>query len=157
MKCGDGCKYTRRAASSPADDNEAAEALSPHAPSQLLDAEQIEILTEKIHLTMNDIEYFGNPDFNIAMLAKCVDSNTRYVSWVLNSVIHKSFKTYLNEIRIKEACMRLSDVNLYNKDNVKTIAVTVGYRSPTSFIIAFKNIIGMTPAIYRNQSFESQL
>lgn len=32
---------------------------------------------------------------------------------------------------------------------MQTIALSLGYNSATNFIIAFKKIIGMTPAVYK--------
>lgn len=33
---------------------------------------------------------------------------------------------------------------------MQTIALSLGYNSATNFIIAFKKIIGMMPAVYKN-------
>lgn len=39
---------------------------------------------------------------------------------------------------------------------MQTIALSLGYSSATSFIIAFKKIIGMTPAVYKNIKRDSE-
>ena len=41
------------------------------------------------------------------------------------------------------------DTNRYGNYTIKAIAESVGYKSPTNFISAFKNITGITPSVYQ--------
>lgn len=98
---------------------------------------------------MENQEYIFNPEFNITMLANAVGSNVKYVSAVINEKYQKTFKTLLNECRVREACKRLSDEDGYGNLTIKAIAESVGYNSINNFIIAFKKITGMTPSAYQ--------
>ena len=88
------------------------------------------------------------------MLAQAVKSNTKYVSWVINQTYNKNFKTILNELRIQEASKMLDDFENYGSYTIQAITECVGYKSATSFIIAFKKMVGMTPSVYQKLAKE---
>lgn len=115
------------------------------APIHLSD-EQVEELAALIDSVMSDVATISNPDFSLQQLAARVESNQKYVSYAINQVHGKSFKTLLNECRIKEATRRLSDTEHYGNITIQGIYQDLGYNSATSFIQAFKKINGMTPS-----------
>lgn len=108
---------------------------------------------EKILLAIMDVientQELYDCDFSIERLAECIGSNSRYVSTVINETYNKNFRTFANEYRIKEAQRRLMNTTQYGNYTIKAIAESVGYKSPTSFITAFKSITGITPSIYQ--------
>ena len=109
-----------------------------------------EVLLKRINEVMNNVAMICSSDFNMAMLCREVGSNKTYVSAVINESYKKNFKTLLNEHRIREAAHRLKEQGGRRETTIKDLAFQLGYNSPTSFIIAFKNVIGMTPAVYKN-------
>ena len=121
----------------------------------VLSLQQVRQLQEEIDAVMCDARNFSNPDFSLALLANLVDSNTKYVSYVINKSYQKNFKTYLNEFRIREASRKLSDPQYANL-TIQAIAEMVGFNSPNTFIIAFKKLIGMTPSVYQKLAKENQ-
>lgn len=121
----------------------------------ILSLQQVNLLQEEIDAVMSDTRNISNPDFNLALLAKLVDSNTKYVSYVINKTYQKNFKTYLNEFRIREASRRLSDPQYANL-TIQAVAEMVGFNTPNTFIIAFKKTIGMTPSVYQRLAKENQ-
>lgn len=74
-----------------------------------LNQEQINRLLDKITTVMENIQIISCSDFNLNQLADLVESNTKYVSWIINDTYGKNFKSFLNKYRIQEACKRLSD------------------------------------------------
>ena len=46
----------------------------------------------------------------------------------------------------------LDDHENYGNITIQAIAEEVGYKSSTSFIQAFKKLVGMTPSVYQNLS-----
>lgn len=118
-------------------------------PVKNLSMKQTGELISKIENVMNNPAIVFKPDFNLAMLCQEVGSNTKYVSMVINESYNKNFKTLLNEKRIREATKRLVDAERYADYAIQDIAISLGYNSATSFIIAFKKIMGMTPAVYK--------
>ena len=98
---------------------------------------------------MNDVEVISKSDFSLQMLADMVESNTKYVSWIINDTYKKNFKTLLNEHRIREACRRLADTEHYGNMTIQAIYEELGYNSAASFIQSFKKVNGITPSMYQ--------
>ena len=119
-----------------------------------LSDDQIEILLTRIRKALKEKTILFNPDFSLNMLAQTVKSNTKYVSWVINQTYGKNFKTLLNELRVQEASKMLDDFENYGNYTIQAISEDVGYKSSTSFILAFKRIIGMTPSVYQKLAKE---
>lgn len=115
----------------------------------MLTYDQQKTLLEKINLVMENVSLISREDFNLAMLAKAVNSNTKYVSKVINDMCGKTFKTYLNEYRIREACRRLIDKENFGHLTIKAIHQELGFRTTTSFVAAFRKVMGMTPSEYK--------
>lgn len=114
-----------------------------------------EDLLMRIRDAMSNPDVFCDPDFGLAKLTSLIGSNTRYVSQVLRKFSGKSFRTRLNEFRIREACRRmLSDE--YNRLTLRAIAESVGYNSQNNFNRIFKQITGMTPVKYRQMAMTEQ-
>ncbi len=112
-------------------------------------------LLKRIKATFADMAVISDPDFNLSKLAELVESNTKYVSVVINEECHKSFKSMLTECRIKEACRRL-DNKEYGRYTIRTIYEEVGYRNAASFNRCFKSVMGMTPTVYQKLSSEQE-
>ena len=113
-----------------------------------LSEEQVTRLLEKVNSVLEDVSVISRDDFSLAMLAKMVGSNTKYVSMVINDTYGKNFKTYLNEFRIREA-------QHYGNMTIQAIYEELGYKTASSFVKAFRKINGMTPSQY--QKLKSQL
>ncbi|MBV8256041.1 MAG: helix-turn-helix domain-containing protein [Chitinophaga sp.] len=63
-----------------------------------------------------------------------------------------TFVSFLNEVRINEACKKLTDGNY---DNIATVAYTCGFNSITNFNRVFKSVTGKSPSQYLNSYFEN--
>lgn len=59
-----------------------------------------------------------------------------------------TFVTFLNEIRINDACKSL--LKGKHKDRISGVAYEVGFNSLTNFNRAFKNVVGQSPKAYIN-------
>lgn len=116
-------------------------------------ADQHDILLSRITKALDDIEIISNPDLTLTKLAEIVNSNTTYVSSIINEAYGKNFKTLLNERRISEAAQRLTDKN-YQNQTIQAVYESVGYRNTVSFLRAFKKIYGMTPSEYQKAERE---
>lgn len=57
----------------------------------------------------------------------------------------QTFVAFLNEIRINEACKKLTNGNF---ENISAVAYAVGFNSLTNFNRVFKNTIGTSPKSY---------
>ncbi len=116
--------------------------------------EQKQKLLDSISQVMETTSEYCQEDFSLEKLAFLVNSNSKYVSQVINETYHKNLNNYVNEYRIQEARIRLSDVEKYGNYTIKAIAESVGYKSTTTFTNAFKNITGITPSIFQKMAKE---
>lgn len=111
-----------------------------------------ERLLQDIIEALKDERNFCNPDFSLSALAQIVGSNTNYVSQAINTSFNKNFRTLLNEHRIKEAMRRMKDNAEYSNYSIQGISESVGFKSASNFIAAFKKMTGMTPSLYQRLS-----
>ncbi len=102
-------------------------------------------MQNRINAVIENPEFIFSPDFSLSVLCQKVGSNRTYVSTAINDFYGKSFPMLLNERRVREGCRLLTESKL----TVSEISHNLGYSTPTRFISAFKNIMGMTPAVYR--------
>lgn len=101
---------------------------------------------------METSDKFLDPEFSLSQLAKDVNSNTKYVSQVINERTGNTFRVFINEYRIKIAQKRIIDYNAWGHLTIKSIGESVGFKSPANFIAAFKKVTGMTPSVYMSIS-----
>ena len=101
---------------------------------------------------MESSDKFLNPEFSLAQLAKEMESNTKYVSQVINERTGNTFRSFINGYRIKVAQERMMDYKTWGQMTIKSIGESVGFKSPANFIAAFKKGTGMTPSVYLNFS-----
>lgn len=122
--------------------------------SSQLDEKDKDALMKRIQEVMDNTEEIIKPDFNLPQLAEKVNSNSHYVSQVINEKTGDTFKTMLNTRRIKEACRRLSDQDTYGNLTIEAIASTVGFRSRSNFLVVFKKITGLSPSEFQRLAKE---
>ena len=129
-----------------------AEPVEAESRVSLLSDERKAILLKDIIEVMDKTEVISDPEFNLAQLAKMVNSNTKYVSAVINETYNKNFKTFLAEYRIRYASKLLTDSEHYGHLTLAAIGEAVGYTSQNNFTLAFKKVIGVTPSAYKKLS-----
>lgn len=119
-----------------------------HSSDKLTDEQKEKIQLAILNIMENTAEFY-DCNFNLERLAELIESNSRYVSAVINETYNKNFRTFVNEYRIKEAQLRLMNTARYGNYTIKAIAESVGFKSSTNFISAFKDATGITPSIYQ--------
>lgn len=107
-----------------------------------------EIFMRLTSIMENSREIYS-PDFSLERLAQLADSKPRTVSNVINRKLATNFSQFLNEYRIREACIRFQDTDNYGNYTVEAIPESVGYRSRTGFSSLFKKATGLSPSEYQ--------
>lgn len=115
--------------------------------SDLNDDEKEDIWLSVMNVMLNSREVFA-PDFSSARMADLTGYTYRYISQVINERTGDNFSALVNNTRIKEACRNMQPGGKSSNLTVEAIANSVGFRSKTSFIAAFKKFTGMTPSGY---------
>ncbi|MCZ2726252.1 helix-turn-helix domain-containing protein [Bacteroides caccae] len=93
---------------------------------------------------------YKDPDYSAKKLAKELETNTRYLSAVVNSRFGMNYCCLVNEYRIKDALILLKDKRYADK-NIDEISDMVGFANRQSFYAAFYKNVGITPKSYRKK------
>lgn len=119
-----------------------------------------------IHLNQNDNMYIldrKNPDKNITDILKYIETNYKtvslaslskefnfhpnYLSSLIKKLTGKSFKTMVNEQKLKNSALLLENTSM----TIENIAFEIGYSNLNFFYRKFKDEFGTTPQKYRNE------
>jgi AraC-like DNA-binding protein len=114
--------------------------------SALTDDMQDELM-DKILTIMEDTSVICDTAFSINKLAAMVQSNHTYVSQVINNILKKNFRSFLNSYRIEEAQRLFSEPDAA-RYTIEAVSFQVGFRSRSAFRDAFKEITGVSPNFY---------
>lgn len=87
-------------------------------------------------------------DLDLSGLAKTLGTNHSYLSRVINQVKKKSFKNYLNDLRIEYAYVDLQTNPKKRRYTIEAIAWEVGFKSAESFSKKFKQRFKMYPSAF---------
>lgn len=103
---------------------------------------------------------FINKDISLAVLAGQLDSNTKYLSEIINTHYNVNFNTYINRLRINYIIEKLkTDPNFINY-KISYLAENCGFSSHSSFATVFKSVTGISPVKFielLNQEKENNL
>ena len=127
-----------------------------HPGAQSIPTELRKNILACIMHTMEQTEDFCDSDFCIERLAEKAGTNSRYTSMVINNVFGKTFRSLLNEYRIKEAMRRMMDEDTYGMLTIKAISESVGYKSQSNFIAVFTKLTGIKPSMFQKLSKEEK-
>ena len=88
---------------------------------------------------------FTNPDMSIAFLASKFETNTKYLSEIINRHKGKNFNSYINELRINYIIEKLKSDPIYFSYKISYLAEESGFSSHSSFATVFKSVTGISP------------
>ncbi len=81
-------------------------------------------------------------------LAKKLNTNSKYLSQVINQHKNQSFSNYINQLRINYTIERLKKDAKFRKYSVKAIAYEVGFNTTESFSKAFYKFTKIKPSFF---------
>lgn len=109
---------------------------------------------DELEQRINDIiivqKKYKDKDYSAKRLAEDLNTNTRYISAVVNVRFHMNYTSYVNKYRIQEAMSLLVDKR-YQDLNMEDISDMVGFSNRQSFYASFYKINGITPRDYKLQ------
>ena len=88
--------------------------------------------------------------FSIHQLAKNLNTNTSYLSSVINEKKGKTYRQYITELRINYLIKILTTNSKFRKYTIEALGEEIGYTNASSFSRSFKNFTGLTPTNYLN-------
>ena len=106
-------------------------------------------LLAKLKRFEKSIKYLNN-DMSLAVLAGQFETNTKYLSEIINKHYHDNFNTFINKLRVNYIIEKLKTDSNYINYKISFLAEESGFSSHSSFATVFKTIIGMSPAKFIN-------
>lgn len=113
-----------------------------------LSAEAISTMVNRINEIFLKEQIFKDGDLTLAALARKLNTNTSYLSRVINDYYGQNFSSFINRYRVN-AAQKILVNPVYNHWTIEGIAKEVGFKSKSSFNIAFRTVTGLTPSAYK--------
>ncbi len=109
--------------------------------------EVVNDILESLSLFEKKHEYLKK-NISISSLAKEINTNTKYLSKIINYHKHKSFTNYVNELRVQYSVEQLKENTSLKNYTIQGIAEEMGFNSAESFSSAFKRSTGIKPSYF---------
>ena len=103
-------------------------------------------------LTRFEASYkFTNKQYTLSSLAKELQTNSAYLSKIINAEKKTSFAHYINKLRIDYAVEKLKEDTVLRSYTIKAIANEFGFNTAQSFSNAFYKQTGIYPSFFIRQ------
>ncbi|MCL9805870.1 helix-turn-helix domain-containing protein [Flavobacterium amniphilum] len=112
-----------------------------------LPKEIVRDILNKLSLFEKRGEYIS-PNIKQIDLAKQLETNSSYLSKVINQYKDKNFSQYINDLRIDYTVNKLKKDKKFRKYTIKAIAEEVGFNNSDSFAKAFYTKVGLQPSYF---------
>jgi AraC-like DNA-binding protein len=116
--------------------------------------EQKQVLAEKLESLMESEKIFLQSNLTIDHLAQRLDTNSKYISQIINEFYHQNYYHYINSFRINEAKLLLT-YPANDKYSILGISNMAGFASKSTFNTAFRKFTGITPSEFRDKRDKS--
>ncbi|NHN26334.1 helix-turn-helix transcriptional regulator [Flavobacterium jejuense] len=93
-------------------------------------------------------KHFLKPNITVQSLAQQMETNSKYLSIVVNAEKQKSFSNYINDLRVDYAVSELKNNKEIRKYTIAAIAEDVGFNTSESFSKAFFKRTGLKPSYF---------
>ena len=113
----------------------------------LIPEETEKLLIEKLQ-KFEKSDKFLSKDMSLAVLAGHFDTNTKYLSGVINSHYQDNYNTYINKLRVNYIIEKLKADPNYRHYKISYLAEVGGFSSHSAFGAVFKSITKITPATF---------
>ncbi len=100
---------------------------------------------------------FIKKHYTLPSLAKELNTNSSYLSKVVNATKNMNFSNYLNSLKIDYAIERLSNDKKFRSYTIKAISEECGFNTPQSFSVAFNKKTGLFPSYFIKQLNKEKL
>ncbi|NBC08009.1 MAG: helix-turn-helix domain-containing protein [Bacteroidetes bacterium] len=117
-----------------------------YSSSSLKVAEEIKLYFELKELVETEKLYLDS-SLTLKDIADQLNTNTKYLSQVINHHIGSNFQTFVNAYRIEEAKEKILD-DKYSNLTLFGIALQCGFKNKSTFYKVFRDKVGMTPKAY---------
>ncbi len=111
----------------------------------IMPAEAEEKLLEKLHDFENKQLYLERK-VSLPYVAAEIETNTKYLSYIIKKHKEKDFNEYINDLRIHYIVQKITEDPIYRQYKINTLAEETGFSSHSKFASVFKATIGVSPS-----------
>ncbi|MFB9058053.1 helix-turn-helix domain-containing protein [Mariniflexile ostreae] len=90
-------------------------------------------------------------DITLASLSKDCNTNSSYLSSIINHIKQTNFSTYLKDLRINNAIISIKKQRMYLKYSIQGLAEEFGFTTAESFSKAFREKTSIKPSYFLNE------
>ncbi|WP_157967940.1 helix-turn-helix domain-containing protein [Chryseobacterium elymi] len=101
-------------------------------------------------------ELYNNKNMSLSFLAAELNTNTKYLSYVINRHKCADVKTYVNRLRINYIVDKLINDDKYRQYKISILAEECGFSSHSKFASVFKAVTDFSPSAYIKYLDENQ-
>ncbi len=94
---------------------------------------------------------FLQPDITTSTLSKTFNTNSKYLSKVVNRYKKKNFSVYINDLRIDYSVAKLKEDQKFKHYTMKAIAQEIGFNTTQAFSKSFYKKNGIHPSYFIKQ------
>jgi AraC-like DNA-binding protein len=109
--------------------------------------ELIKQILKKLKNFENQKEYLQS-NITVQILSSTFETNSKYISKIVNTYKGKPFIQYINDLRIDYAIEKLRIDTKLRKYTIHALALEFGFNSPESFSTAFHKKTGIKPTYF---------
>lgn len=120
------------------------ESLANHSQTSISTDLELDIL-EKLNIFENE-EMFRDQDMSLSKLASYLNTNTNYLSRIINQRYNKNFNSYISELRINYITKKIAENPSYRNYKISFLAEDSGFVSHSAFSTKFKEVTGVSPS-----------
>ncbi|WP_312993797.1 tetratricopeptide repeat protein [Chryseobacterium flavum] len=91
---------------------------------------------------------YNSKSMSLSFLAGELNTNTKYLSYVINQHKSADFKTYINRLRINYIVDKLINDEKYRQYKISILADECGFSSHSKFAAVFKAVTEFSPSAY---------
>ncbi|WP_299891517.1 helix-turn-helix domain-containing protein [uncultured Lacinutrix sp.] len=124
--------------------------ITPKNPLKGVSQDVIEAILKQLEVFENKNSYLDNT-ITLSNLAKTLNTNSSYLSKVINHYMQKNFNAYLTDLRIDYCIATLKTNKTIRSYTIKAIAEQVGFKNSESFSKAFYKKTGIYPSFFIKQ------
>lgn len=110
--------------------------MSPEAEDKLL---------EKLH-DFEKQQLYLERKVSLSYVAANVETNTKYLSYIIKKHKGKDFNKYINDLRIDYIVQKINDEPAYRQYKINVLAEESGFSSHSKFATIFKANVGISPS-----------
>ncbi|ATL41988.1 tetratricopeptide repeat protein [Elizabethkingia sp. HX WHF] len=118
---------------------------SENNTTSVMSEETEKTLLEKLNIFEQEVRFIDK-NMSLSYMVTFMDTNTKYLSYIIKKYRAKDFTTYTNELRINYILKKLSAEPIYRQYKISALADEVGISSHSKFTTTFKNVTGVSPS-----------